>query len=92
MADILYSFADVSADTGVISLTDSYADEQVTFLRVCDYIALQYNSETLPYRLLERDGQQSLRMSQATLVSHLFYSSKLHIFHICSKSSEARKS
>ncbi|KAL4248233.1 glycosyl hydrolase 18 family protein [Abortiporus biennis] len=28
---ILYSFADVSADTGAISLTDSYADEQKHF-------------------------------------------------------------
>lgn len=29
ITDVLYSFADVSASTGAISLTDPYADEQV---------------------------------------------------------------
>ena len=33
MPDILYSFADVSADTGAIKLTDSYADSEVCFHR-----------------------------------------------------------
>lgn len=30
LLDILYAFADVDPSTGTISLTDSYADEQVT--------------------------------------------------------------
>ena len=31
LTHILYSFADISPDTGAISLTDSYADEQVYY-------------------------------------------------------------
>ena len=31
MADLLYAFADTSASTGAISLTDSWADEEIHF-------------------------------------------------------------
>jgi GH18 family chitinase len=55
LTHILYSFADVDPNSGTISLTDSYADEQVKTHRFLCRILLAntFRIETLPNRFLE---------------------------------------
>ena len=72
LTHIVYSFADVSADTGTISLTDSYADEQVTFFSyhfpVLEMNLTEVQLETLPWWLVGRTWKQLVWVPEAGII------------------------
>lgn len=66
LTHILYSFADVSADTGTISLTDSYADEQVCCVALCQMSARILIVITKSHRNISQETPGPNRVTTST--------------------------